>query len=53
MQEKSNSELKRLIKQRAVSIEGRIIENADKEIVLPVEGINLKVGKRKWFKVKP
>ncbi len=49
--EKSNSEIRRLIKQGAVKVDGRIIENPEEVIFLPVEGLKLKVGKRNWFKI--
>lgn len=52
-QEKSNSEIRRLIKQRAVRIENRTVESPDEEIFLPAEGIKLKIGKRNWFRVVP
>lgn len=51
--EKSNSEIRRLIKQGAVKVDGRTIENHEEVILLPVDGINLKVGKRNWFKIVP
>lgn len=53
VREKSNGEIRRLIKQHAVKIDNRTIENLEEEILLPVEGIKLKVGKRKWFRVVP
>lgn len=49
--EKSNSEIRRLIKQGAVETNGRTIESHEEVILLPLEGVKLKVGKRKWFKV--
>lgn len=53
VQEKSNNEIKRLIKQRAVKINGKTIENLDEKILLPNGGIKLKAGKRNWFKIVP
>lgn len=52
-QEKSNSEIRRLIKQGAVRIDSRTVENAEEEISLPADGIKVKVGKRVWFRVVP
>lgn len=52
-QEKSNSEIKRLIKQGAVKVDSRTVESAEEEISLPADGIKLKVGKRTWFRVVP
>jgi tyrosyl-tRNA synthetase len=52
-QEKSNSEIKRLIRQGAVKLGNRTIENQEEVVLLPADGINLKVGKRNWFKIVP
>jgi tyrosyl-tRNA synthetase len=49
--EKSNSEIRRLIKQGAIKIDGRTVESQEEVIFLSTEGINLKVGKRNWFKI--
>lgn len=49
--EKSNNELKRLIAQRAVSVDGKIIDNINETIKLSYQEIKLKVGKRNWFAV--
>jgi tyrosyl-tRNA synthetase len=52
-QNKSNSEIRRLIKQGAVKIDGRTVESPEEIIHLPNGGVNIKVGKRNWFKVTP
>lgn len=49
--EKSNSDIRRLIKQGAVKVDGETIVAYDEEISLSVEGVKVKVGKRGWFKV--
>lgn len=53
LKEKSNSEIRRLIKQGAVKVNNRIVENYEEIILLPSSGANLKVGKRNWFKIVP
>ena len=53
VQEKSNNEIRRLIKQQAVEVDGRTIENLEERILLPPEGIKLKIGKRRWFRIIP
>jgi tyrosyl-tRNA synthetase len=49
--EKSNNEIRRLIKQGAVKIDGRTVESPEEVFLLPPSGVKLKVGKRNWFKV--
>ena len=49
--EKSNSEIRRLIKQGAVRVDSRTVESQEEVILLPIGGIKLKVGKRDWFKI--
>lgn len=51
--EKSNSELRRLITQGAVRIEGEAVKELDKPILLSYDGIKVKVGKRNWFIITP
>lgn len=48
---KSNSELRRLIQQRGVRIDGHVIESPEEELSIPCEGLELRVGKRRWFRV--
>lgn len=52
-QEKSNSEIRRLFQQNAVKFEEKTVTNIDEEISISQEGLNVKVGKRAWFKIKP
>ncbi|HUD20635.1 MAG TPA: tyrosine--tRNA ligase [Candidatus Saccharimonadales bacterium] len=49
----SNSSVRRLLDQGAVSVDGKTIKEIDKNLELPAEGVILKVGKLKWFKVTP
>lgn len=49
--EKSNSEIRRLIKQGAVKIDDKTVEAPEEAVFLPTSGIKLKVGKRNWFKI--
>ncbi len=47
----SNSAIRRLIKQKAVKLNGEANVNEDSLIIIPKTGINIKVGKKKWFKI--
>lgn len=51
--EKSNSEIRRLIIQRAMKVDGRTVESYEEVVLLPTGGVKLKVGKRNWFKIVP
>jgi hypothetical protein len=42
-----------LLEQNAVEIDGDMVKEAESIINIPVGGLNLKVGKKKWFKVVP
>jgi tyrosyl-tRNA synthetase len=48
--EKSNSQLRRLIRDGAVKVNGRTVKEVDRKILLS-PGIQVKVGKRRWFNV--
>ena len=50
--EKSNNEIRRLIVQKAVSIDGKTVDNIKEIIVISKGEIKLKVGKRRWFIIK-
>jgi tyrosyl-tRNA synthetase len=52
-EEKSNSELRRLLGQRAVEVDGGVVTDPDAPVAIPEEGVFLKVGKRNWFRVLP
>jgi len=52
-QEKSNSEIRRLIKQGAVKLDSRTVESHEEVVLLPPSGVKLKVGKKNWFKIVP
>lgn len=49
----SNSEIKRLIGQNSVKMDGETKNDANEEIHIGEEGSIVKVGKKKWFKVFP
>lgn len=52
-QERTNSQLRRLIDQGAVRINDETIKDFERLILIPAGGVNLKAGKRIWFKVLP
>jgi len=47
----SNSEAKRLLKQKAIDIDGEVVSDGQKEIKIKKEGIVIKIGKRKYYKI--
>jgi len=49
--ELSNSEIRRLIKQNAVKIDGEVKNNFQEKINIKEKGNLLKMGKKKWFKI--
>jgi tyrosyl-tRNA synthetase len=49
--EKSNSELRRLITQGAVQVDGTPVRDPEAVVGVPPNGVVLKVGKRRWFRV--
>jgi len=49
--ETSNSEIRRLINQKAVEIDDAIKDNLEERIEVPPTGLVIRVGKKKWFKV--
>ncbi len=49
----SNTEIRRLIKQTSVKVDGVTADNADSILEIPAQGLALKVGKKKWFKIIP
>ncbi len=51
-EEVSNSHIRRLIAQNAVSIENKTIHDLEEVVVIPSEGFVLRVGKKRWFRVK-
>ena len=48
---KSNSDLRRLIQQGAVKANEEKISDEKQEIKIGEQGVNIKVGKRSWFKI--
>jgi len=46
---KSNSELRRLIEQKAVEIDNKIISDINAKITFTKKGLIIKVGKKDWF----
>jgi tyrosyl-tRNA synthetase len=51
MPEKSRSEMHRLVIQNAVKINGDAVSDDKTSIEIPQEGLDVKVGKKNWFKV--
>lgn len=51
--EASNSEVRRLIKQGAVKVDGTQLNDGDVEVEIPEQGVTVKVGKKRWFKAIP
>lgn len=49
----SNSEIRRLISQHAIYINGLAVAKPETLVTIPVDGIQLRVGKKRWFKVLP
>lgn len=47
----SNGELRRLIDQGSVKLDGEKWTDRDAVVTIPPDGLNLKVGKKRWFKV--
>lgn len=47
----SGKEIRRLLDQNAVEINGSVVKELESIINIPDGGLNLKVGKKKWFKV--
>ena len=50
-EEKSNSELRRLITQGAVQVDGTPVRDPEAVVGVPPAGVVVKVGKRRWFRV--
>jgi tyrosyl-tRNA synthetase len=50
-EEKSNSELRRLITQGAVQVDGTPVRDPEAVVGVPPGGVVVKVGKRRWFRV--
>lgn len=48
----SKAEIKRLIEQKAVKINGRVVEDWNESVAIPKEGILLKIGPRRFYRVK-
>lgn len=48
----SNREIRRLIEQGSVKINGEKLIDRDAVVQIPAEGLDIKIGKKKWFKVK-
>ena len=51
-EEKSSSDIRRLIEQKAVSFDGKVADDPSAMIEIPEAGAILKVGKLNWFKIK-
>jgi len=48
---KSNSEFRRLLEQKAVSLNGQIVTQEKDMVDIPTDGLVLKIGKLIWFKI--
>lgn len=51
MPERSGSEIRRLLIRNAIKINGGVVNNTKSIIEIPKEGLDIKVGKKRWFKV--
>jgi tyrosyl-tRNA synthetase len=51
-EEFSNQEIRRLIEQGSIKINGEKCTDRDAAVSIPAEGLDLKVGKKRWFKVR-
>ncbi|MFW0837649.1 MAG: tyrosine--tRNA ligase [Candidatus Komeilibacteria bacterium] len=51
--DKSNSDIRRLIEQKAVKVAGQAKTDGEETIQIDSTGLEIKVGKRHWFKVLP
>jgi len=49
----SKGEIKRLVEQGAVSLDDKVVENWNENMEIKEEGSILKIGPRKFYKVKP
>ncbi len=49
--ETSNKEVRRLIEQGSVKFNGEKVSDRDSAVPIPREGLNVKIGKKMWFKV--
>lgn len=52
-QGKSKSEIKRLVKQGAVEVDGQVVQGTGEVITFPKKGVKVRVGKRQWFQIIP
>jgi tyrosyl-tRNA synthetase len=52
-EQRSNSDLRRLLAQGAVEVDGRQVHDPEERITVPDGGVTVKVGKRQWFRVLP
>lgn len=49
--ETSSNEIRRLLVQNAVKVDGSIVTELESIINIPKKGLELKVGKKKWFRI--
>lgn len=49
--EMSNSEIKRLVSQNSIKVDGEVKNDFEEELEIAKEGAILKAGKKKWFRV--
>lgn len=48
----SKGEIKRLVEQKAVKVRDEVVESWDQKIEIPDEGVLLKIGPRRFFRIK-
>lgn len=51
--DKTGGEIRRLLIQNAVEIDNNVVTELKSIISIPEQGLDLKVGKKKWFKIIP
>jgi len=51
MPEMSGGEIRRLLNQNGVKINNSVFNDIKSSVFIPKEGLNIKIGKKKWFKI--
>jgi tyrosyl-tRNA synthetase len=51
VEKKSNSDLRRLVEQKAIKVNGKVVTHNNYIILVPDTGVGLKVGKKDWFRI--
>jgi tyrosyl-tRNA synthetase len=50
-EETSNKEIRRLIEQGSVKFAGEKVVESEAEVNIPEHGVDIKIGKKRWFRV--